>query len=85
MGVFIRHPFSREKIVEHLLCAGPWGCKGSRATALFSRGGQEREAPEERAEEQTWGGQGMERGRGCLGKVGSKEDRKTPLAQAKGH
>ena len=38
-----------------------------------------------RAEEQTWGGQGVEVGRGCLGKVGSKEDRKTPLAQAKSH
>lgn len=38
-----------------------------------------------RAEELTWGEQGAGVGRGCLGKMGSKEDRKIPLAQARGH
>lgn len=37
-----------------------------------------------RAEEPTWGEQGAGVGRGCLGKTGSKEDRKIPLAQARG-
>lgn len=60
------------------------GMQRQQGRSPLLRGGQEK-APEDEGRGADWGGQEVQVRRGCLGKAGSKEDRKIPLAQAKGH